>query len=183
MPKKSFVVNRLTEAESKTLSHLAIVARDRRLLTKVMKFVKDSEHSERRNGCHISTRAVRDSHNNNKYPVVTCRVKFSDSPAKGQGKKLTLACHAVAMLAKLRKKSHDCPLWDASMQVSHTCHNTCCFRRSHLVLESPEMNTSRNIQCFGQMCCLRCDVSLAVCNHEPKCQGVRKDVCSKCVKM
>lgn len=179
MPKKPFVLKKLKQDEIRNLSHMEIVARSKPLLEKVVGMVKDMKYSKRNVHCRESTRALKEI-GQSKYPVVSCRVRCSDSGPTGQGKKLTLACHAVMLLAKLRKASADCPLWSKDQVVSHKCHNTLCYRSSHLILETVANNNSRNIHCFGYVKCQQCRVRLRICTHNPVCTPVRKSICSNC---
>jgi len=182
MPKKSFVVNTLTEARAATMTHMQILAHSRPLLKKMVKMVKDSEYSQNLStGCRISTRAVRNLRNN-RYPVVTSRIKFSDSQSTGQGKKLTLPCHHVIMLAKLRKKDKQAPLWSFADDdvVNHNCHESRCYKKSHLSITSTTDNNSKNIHCFGYAECSGCHVRICVCKHEPVCLPIVVSICTNC---
>jgi len=181
MPKKTFTIENLTEEQAEQLKHMEILAKSNSLLEKVVDMVKDPKFSESLvSGCTISTRAVRSLSKNN-YPIVSCRVKFSNSPTTGQGKKLTLPCHHVMMLYKLRKTDKEAPLWsyeDDDDVVNHNCHNTHCYK--HLSITTTEDNNSKNIHCFGYVECKNCRVRIEVCEHVPKCIPYKLSICTKC---
>lgn len=56
-------------------------------------------------------------------------------------------------------------------QVSHLCHNRCCFKASHLIVEDAEDNRGRN-RCRGWTwitCPCGCDHKFNLCPHNPQC--------------
>lgn len=180
MPKKNFIIENLNEKQAENLKHMEIVAKSEKLLEKVVGMVKDKKYSKSlSSGCKISTRAVKSL--KCKYPVVSCRVKFSDSETKGQGKKLTLPVHHVMMFHKLRKTDSNAPLWSYSNDddvISHDCHNPSCYK--HLSITTTEDNNSKNIHCFGYVKCTVCKVRIEVCEHEPKCVPFKLSICTNC---
>lgn len=57
-----------------------------------------------------------------------------------------------------------------SSEVSHLCHHGNCVNPEHLILESAEMNRSRN-KCIGWtwIPCPHCNGRFNPCPHNPKC--------------
>lgn len=170
--------------EAENLSHMQIVAKSPGLLQKLADMITSDKYSQNiPSGCRISTRAMRNVCNN-RYPVVTCRVKFFDNPIQGQGKKLTLLCHHIMMLWKLRREDPKAILWsfvENNIVVNHNCHESRCYLPSHISLTTTGENNSKNIHCFGIAECRKCGVTISVCDHEPKCILTKISICSRCI--
>jgi hypothetical protein len=107
------------------------------------------------------------------------RASKSDSDSRPTLKvnKRTVSGHVLSMTHKRIEAGQD--NWDSSLHVSHLCHNTKCVRPDHLVLETPEVNNTRN-QCT-ELRCVGCTVSLTNCVHRPACLLTQSaGLCSMC---